>query len=159
MTDRTKLSQLAHNAGLDLFDYDGCRYASLAVTCAQQLEGKTHFMSDRTRKFFNAQVHMLHGLFGGLVLGMVESVKHGDDARQYRATFVDCSGTVIYRDTLSEGFSTQKDAIKDFWRVLGTLTEQQVFDKLMAREMSAATARMVRIHTAQVKAKETENVA
>lgn len=159
MTDRTELSQLAHDAGFDLFDYDGCRYASLAVTCAQQLEGKTHFMSNDTRKAFNAQVHMLRTVFGGLVLGMVESSRYEDGPREYRATFVDCSGTVIHRDTLGEGFKTKQAAIKDFWRVLGTLTEQQVFDKLMAREMSAATARMVRIHTAQVKAKETENVA
>ena len=93
MTDRTELSQLAHDAGFDLFDYDGCRYASLAVTCAQQLEGKTPFMSNDTRKHFNAQVHMLRSLFGGLVLGMVESVRNGDRPRQYRATFVDCSRT------------------------------------------------------------------
>lgn len=25
MTNRTNLSQLAHDAGFDLFDYDGCR--------------------------------------------------------------------------------------------------------------------------------------
>lgn len=157
MTDRTELSQLAHNAGFALFTYDGCRYHSLAVTCAQQLAGKTHFMSDRARKFFGAQVHMLRSLFGGMVLGMVESVKHGDDARQYRATFIDCSGTVIHRDTLSEGYKTKQAAVKDFWKVLGTLTEREVFDNMLARELSAVKAKMTRLESAQAKANGLDN--
>lgn len=99
-------------AGISLFtDRSG-----FPLSQAQRnLEGRTHYVDDKTLKAFDGKVHSTHVLDDGLVFGIVESVKPADAARSFRPVFFDLFGNVVARPELEDSSPSLAKAMTLFW--------------------------------------------
>lgn len=85
----------------------------------RNLNERTDYVADNTLKAWAGQVHAVHVMDEGLVLGIVESFQKGatkDSGRAFRPVFFDVFGRTIYRPENNEAFDTQKQAMADFWK-------------------------------------------
>lgn len=85
----------------------------------RNLEGRTHYVDDKSIKFHAAKIISCNVLDDGLILGIVESVKAGfneqESGRVYRPVFFDVFGNDIYRPDIENSFKTAKQANASFW--------------------------------------------
>jgi len=130
----TEIVQRLRNAGFSTFSeksYNPKRNAQL------NLSGLTHYCDDGTLRFFHGRIMECSILGQGTILGLVESSAGDSDNtfRVYRSTFFDLSGTVIFRQTLENGYRTAKAARAEFWRIANSMDALEVTRAMVDREV------------------------
>lgn len=76
----------------------GNRWSShLGDRAEMELDGRSHYYDESTRRFFGSRVLDLFESHAGLLLCSIESVKRESDPRLYRAVVHDLLGNAIYR--------------------------------------------------------------
>jgi hypothetical protein len=116
--DTAAFSKALKANGFDLFT-DQSSYSD--IRAKKNLDGRTHYYSDDTMRYFKAKILLCHITDGGLLLGTVESVAHPDRGRIYRPVFFDIWGTVVSKCDIDDAPKTSKTAEKLFWRLANEL--------------------------------------
>lgn len=112
-----QLAKALTEAGIKLFS----DRVGLPLNQAQRnLEGRTHYVDDKTLASFVAKIHGVHVLEEGLLLGIIESVQKGPSAasgRVYRPVFFDVFGNEVARPSLEDSAPDLKKANAMFWQM------------------------------------------
>ena len=103
-------------AGFSLF----AERTGLPLNKAQRnLNGRTTYAEDSELKKEAIQIHDVHVMDDGLILGLVTSFQKGATpaaGRAFRTAFFDLFGRRIEIDGGDEPFETQKQAMSAFWK-------------------------------------------
>lgn len=121
--------------GVELFK----ERAGMPLNQAQRnLEGKTHYVDDKTLASFKARIHSVSIMDEGLILGMVESIQAGpneESGRVYRPVFFDVFGNEVYKPSIEESQKSLKSAQAEFWKQAEEIDAvQATIDGLKAKQ-------------------------
>lgn len=114
------------------------------LNAQRNLEGRTHYVDEKTMRYFRSRILKTSISADGLLFGMVESVSLNPDHTQrgFRAVVFDVFGTVIHRASLDECHKTRTPAEKDLRRIFDatdavahTLEAVESKKRMYAREM------------------------
>ena len=139
-TPATKaLCDAIHGAGLyTRFSSDHGRDA---VTCAERnLEGRTHYVSDSTRRFHKSRISKAVAFSDGLIFGIVEScaADYENTRRVHRPVFFDLDGHIIARPDLEHSARSGTTAVKQFWAMADVIDPIAVTRAMLERRAKAA---------------------
>lgn len=111
------------------------------------LQGRTHYVDDDTLRFHKSRILSTRVLEGGLLFGLIESCAADPDGhkRVFRPVIFDVFGNVVERPKLEDGFRTQEQAAKAFWRAVEGIDAQQVTVDAIERAESQHADEMARL--------------
>lgn len=149
--DKTIVQSAAREAGIDLFDFDGCYSGSLDSVAERLTAGRTHYFDSSTRRFHKSRVVKLSALDHGLILGFVESVAldHQNTRRGYRPGFIRADGVVFDRPGLDESHKTKNAALRQFWELANAIDGAAVFAAMLTDRAKDALRTLQGIESAR----------
>jgi len=109
------------------------------VNAQDNLEGRTHYVEPSTLRFFNSRIVSALPVSNGAFYKIVESLSldHNNTKRGFRAVLFDIFGTVVYRPSLEECYTSTEKANKGFFWWFETFSEyehyQQAIDGKLKR--------------------------
>jgi hypothetical protein len=83
----------------------------------KNLEGRTHYVEPSTLRYFNSRIVSALPVTNGAFFKIIESLSldHNNTKRGFRAVLFDIFGTVVYRPSLEECFTSKEKADKNFY--------------------------------------------
>ena len=103
--------------------YEKKTYSSAKHDAQLNLEGRTHYVDDKTLRYFHARITQSGVAFDGLLYWIIESVALDPDntRRGFRPVMFDIFGNILARVSLEQAYKTSDQAYKALKESLASL--------------------------------------
>jgi fructose 1,6-bisphosphatase len=118
------------------------RYSDPTSQAQANLNGRTHYVSDSTLKYFKARINWAHILHNGLFFGIVESLPIGsfDGPRRFRFQVFDLFGTRLRTeddDNEQPTFRKSQQATEALSEYAKNINPKAYYDQIMPERLES----------------------